>query len=129
MNLCLTTLYLCLGLALGAPRIDSELDSHWQLWKSWHNKDYHEVSAGHTCSARQVLSAFRRALPAESYLLCFYTDYGLHLGRIILFFLGPWPRFVHRLSCTVLFVFITRGAKKTIANSIQTSDSSNLQST
>lgn len=45
MSLCLTALSLCLGLAFGAPRVDPELDGHWQLWKSWHNKDYHEVSA------------------------------------------------------------------------------------
>lgn len=44
MNLRLTALCLCLGLAWGAPRVDPELDGHWQLWKSWHNKDYHEVS-------------------------------------------------------------------------------------
>ncbi|NWI91166.1 CATL1 protein, partial [Pitta sordida] len=37
----LAALCLCLGLVLGAPRLDSDLDGHWQLWKSWHNKDYH----------------------------------------------------------------------------------------
>ncbi|KAJ7404091.1 cathepsin L1-like isoform X3 [Willisornis vidua] len=42
MSLFLTALCLCLGLALGAPRLDPDLDGHWQLWKSWHNKDYHE---------------------------------------------------------------------------------------
>jgi len=45
MNVCLTILSLCLGLAFAAPRVDPDLDSHWQLWKSWHSKDYHEVSA------------------------------------------------------------------------------------
>lgn len=45
MNLCLTTLCLCLGVAFGAPRVDPDLDSHWRQWKSWHTKDYHEVSA------------------------------------------------------------------------------------
>lgn len=45
MNLCLTALCLSLGLAFGAPRADRDLDDHWELWKSWHNKNYHEVSA------------------------------------------------------------------------------------
>lgn len=44
MDLRLAALSLCLGLAWGAPRGDPDLDGHWQLWKSWHNKDYHEVS-------------------------------------------------------------------------------------
>ncbi|NWU48257.1 CATL1 protein, partial [Dromas ardeola] len=42
MNLCLTVLCLSLGLAFGAPRTDPDLDDHWELWKSWHNKNYHE---------------------------------------------------------------------------------------
>ncbi|NXI60357.1 CATL1 protein, partial [Chloroceryle aenea] len=42
MSLCLTTLCLCLGLAASAPRADHDLDSHWQLWKSWHKKEYHQ---------------------------------------------------------------------------------------
>lgn len=43
MNVGLALLSLCLGLASAAPRIDPDLDGHWQLWKSWHSKDYHEV--------------------------------------------------------------------------------------
>lgn len=46
MNPFLTAFCLCLGVVLGAPRLDPELDGHWQLWKSWHKKDYHEVSPG-----------------------------------------------------------------------------------
>uniref|UniRef100_A0A8C9MMF6 Cathepsin L n=1 Tax=Serinus canaria TaxID=9135 RepID=A0A8C9MMF6_SERCA len=46
MNPFLTTLCLCLGAVLGAPRLDPELDDHWQLWKSWHKKDYHEREEG-----------------------------------------------------------------------------------
>lgn len=44
MNPFLAALCLCLGVVLGAPSLDPELDDHWQLWKSWHKKDYHEVS-------------------------------------------------------------------------------------
>lgn len=69
MNLCLTALCLCVGLALGAPRVDPDLDDHWELWKSWHSKDYHEVSArGWVLGSAGPLG---RALPAESCLLCF----------------------------------------------------------
>ncbi|XP_068784330.1 procathepsin L [Struthio camelus] len=42
MNVCLGMLSLCLGLSAAAPRRDPDLDGHWQLWKSWHSKDYHE---------------------------------------------------------------------------------------
>lgn len=44
MNLHLCLLSLCLGLSSAAPRMDPDLTSHWQLWKSWHLKNYHEVS-------------------------------------------------------------------------------------
>lgn len=54
MNVCLALLSLCLGLAFGAPRIDRDLDGHWQLWKSWHSKDYHEVSAWRTAAGMCV---------------------------------------------------------------------------
>lgn len=43
MNVGLSLLSLCLGLASAAPRTDPDLDGHWRLWKSWHSKDYHEV--------------------------------------------------------------------------------------
>lgn len=69
MNPCLTVVCLCLGLAFGAPRPDPDLDGHWQLWKSWHNKAYHEVSA----RGCRLASARRRpswALLAESPQLC-----------------------------------------------------------
>ncbi|XP_068781206.1 procathepsin L-like [Struthio camelus] len=42
MNIYLCILSLCLGLSSAAPRIDPDLDGHWQLWKLWHNKDYYE---------------------------------------------------------------------------------------
>lgn len=34
---------LCLGAVLAAPSFDRELDQHWDLWKSFHTKQYHEV--------------------------------------------------------------------------------------
>ena len=34
---------LCLASALCAPRLDPMLDEHWEQWKSWHVKLYHEV--------------------------------------------------------------------------------------
>lgn len=45
MRLCLAVLAVCLSTVSAAPTVDRELDGHWQQWKEWHNKDYHEVSA------------------------------------------------------------------------------------
>lgn len=36
-------LALCLNAVLCAPSLDPQLDEHWELWKSWHTKKYHEV--------------------------------------------------------------------------------------
>lgn len=36
-------LAVCLSAALSAPALDAQLDDHWNLWKGWHNKKYHEV--------------------------------------------------------------------------------------
>ncbi|NXD43802.1 CATL1 protein, partial [Copsychus sechellarum] len=46
MNPFVAALCLCLGVVLGAPGLDPELDDHWELWKSWHKKDYHEREEG-----------------------------------------------------------------------------------
>ena len=34
-------LCLCLSAVFAAPGLDPELDNHWQLWKTWHGKNYH----------------------------------------------------------------------------------------
>lgn len=39
----LAVVALCLSAALSAPSLDPQLDDHWELWKSWHSKKYHEV--------------------------------------------------------------------------------------
>lgn len=44
MRLCLVVLAVCLSAVFAAPSLDRELDSHWQQWKDWHSKNYHEVS-------------------------------------------------------------------------------------
>lgn len=36
-------LALCLSAVLSAPSLDPQLDQHWELWKDWHGKKYHEV--------------------------------------------------------------------------------------
>lgn len=36
-------LALCVTAALSAPSLDPQLDQHWDLWKDWHSKKYHEV--------------------------------------------------------------------------------------
>lgn len=36
-------LALCVTAALSAPSLDPQLDEHWNLWKDWHSKKYHEV--------------------------------------------------------------------------------------
>ncbi|XP_029019475.1 cathepsin La [Betta splendens] len=36
----------CLNAALSAPALDAQLDQHWQLWKNWHKKDYHQKEEG-----------------------------------------------------------------------------------
>ncbi|XP_005995579.1 procathepsin L [Latimeria chalumnae] len=45
MKIC-WVLTLCLAAAFAAPGVDPELDDHWELWKSWHNKTYHEQEEG-----------------------------------------------------------------------------------
>lgn len=37
-------LALCVTAALSAPSLDPQLDDHWNLWKDWHSKTYHEVT-------------------------------------------------------------------------------------
>lgn len=39
----IVVLSLCLCAALSAPSLDPQLDQHWDLWKDWHSKKYHEV--------------------------------------------------------------------------------------
>lgn len=39
----LAVMAVCLSAALSAPSLDPQLDDHWDLWKSWHTKKYHEV--------------------------------------------------------------------------------------
>lgn len=39
----IVVLSLCLCAALSAPSLDPQLDNHWELWKDWHSKKYHEV--------------------------------------------------------------------------------------
>lgn len=113
MSLCLTALSLCLGLAFGAPRADPELDGHWQLWKSWHNKDYHEVSARRCAlSAASPPGALRRALPAESRLLGLSAARGRRWGGMT----PPYPvpllcRCVHTAGLCSVF-WLRRGRRK-----------------
>ncbi|KAA8592499.1 hypothetical protein FQN60_017954 [Etheostoma spectabile] len=42
----LAVLVVCLGAAFSAPNLDRQLDDHWDLWKSWHSKKYHEKEEG-----------------------------------------------------------------------------------
>uniref|UniRef100_A0A3B5PU01 Cathepsin L n=1 Tax=Xiphophorus maculatus TaxID=8083 RepID=A0A3B5PU01_XIPMA len=42
----LVVLMLSLSAVLPAPTVDFQLDEHWNLWKSWHNKKYHEREEG-----------------------------------------------------------------------------------
>lgn len=110
MSLCLTALSLCLGLAFGAPRADPELDGHWQLWKSWHNKDYHEVSA-----RRRALSAasppVRSAGPCPLSHVCLLLARAA-LGRDDPPLPGPLAVSVRPHGRSVLCVLVTAGAAK-----------------
>ncbi|XP_037632801.1 cathepsin La [Sebastes umbrosus] len=38
----LAVLAMCLSASLSAPSLDPQLDDHWELWKGWHSKKYHE---------------------------------------------------------------------------------------
>lgn len=40
----LVVLAVCLSAALSAPSLDPQLDEHWELWKDWHTRKYHEVT-------------------------------------------------------------------------------------
>ncbi|KAM9392449.1 cathepsin La [Pholidichthys leucotaenia] len=46
MKLLLALLALGLTSVLSAPSLDPQLDQHWDLWKSWHSKNYHEKEEG-----------------------------------------------------------------------------------
>uniref|UniRef100_A0A4W4E3F4 Cathepsin La n=1 Tax=Electrophorus electricus TaxID=8005 RepID=A0A4W4E3F4_ELEEL len=43
---CLAVFAMCFSAAFAAPRLDRELDPHWEQWKGWHNKMYHEKEEG-----------------------------------------------------------------------------------
>lgn len=127
MNPFVATLCLCLGVVLGAPSLDPELDDHWELWKSWHKKDYHEVSPRGTRSAGRVLSS--RAGPHQLSHVCFVTTpaMGSAWGSIILLFPGSFPVFVYWLSCTVLVVFLMTAAEGPPLDTVHASHSSSLR--
>lgn len=46
MKLLLAVLAVGLSSVLSAPLLDPQLDQHWNLWKSWHTKKYHEKEEG-----------------------------------------------------------------------------------
>uniref|UniRef100_A0A3P8NQI1 Cathepsin La n=1 Tax=Astatotilapia calliptera TaxID=8154 RepID=A0A3P8NQI1_ASTCA len=46
MKLLLAALAVGLSSVLSAPHLDPQLDEHWNLWKSWHAKKYHEKEEG-----------------------------------------------------------------------------------
>uniref|UniRef100_A0AAZ1XTP8 Cathepsin La n=1 Tax=Oreochromis aureus TaxID=47969 RepID=A0AAZ1XTP8_OREAU len=46
MKLLLAVLAVGLSSVLSAPHLDPQLDEHWNLWKSWHTKKYHEKEEG-----------------------------------------------------------------------------------
>ena len=46
MMLPLAVVTLCLSAVLSAPALDPQLDEHWNLWKSWHKKEFHVVRLG-----------------------------------------------------------------------------------
>ncbi|XP_017288596.1 procathepsin L [Kryptolebias marmoratus] len=39
-------LTVCLSAVLSAPSLDPQLDQHWDQWKSWHQRKYHEKEEG-----------------------------------------------------------------------------------
>lgn len=45
MRMYLALFTLCLGAVFAAPSFDKQLDEHWEQWRSWHGKKYHEVRA------------------------------------------------------------------------------------
>ncbi|XP_077200717.1 procathepsin L [Paroedura picta] len=46
MNLYLCLLAVTWSVCLAAPGVDPALDDHWQMWRTWHNKKYHEKEEG-----------------------------------------------------------------------------------
>lgn len=44
MRVYLAAFTLCLSAVFAAPTLDKQLDDHWEQWKNWHSKKYHEVS-------------------------------------------------------------------------------------
>nr|XP_028604530.1 cathepsin L1 isoform X1 [Podarcis muralis] len=46
MKFYLCVLALSLEACFAAPGLDPALDDHWGMWKSWHNKKYHEKEEG-----------------------------------------------------------------------------------
>lgn len=54
----LAVLALCLTSVISAPSLDPQLDDHWDLWKSWHTKTYHEVMSCFYCCCWTGLFVF-----------------------------------------------------------------------
>ncbi|KAI2664464.1 Procathepsin L [Labeo rohita] len=46
MRVYLAAFTLCLSAVFAAPTLDQQLDDHWEQWKSWHSKKYHEKEEG-----------------------------------------------------------------------------------
>uniref|UniRef100_A0A8C1HT78 Cathepsin La n=1 Tax=Cyprinus carpio carpio TaxID=630221 RepID=A0A8C1HT78_CYPCA len=46
MRVFLAAFALCLSAVFAAPTLDKQLDNHWEQWKNWHGKKYHEKEEG-----------------------------------------------------------------------------------
>lgn len=73
----LVVLAVCLSAALSAPSLDPQLDEHWNLWKSWHTKKYHEVMCFSFLSIKMLHSdKFTKIKSKCVCFFCFFVEGG-----------------------------------------------------
>lgn len=61
---------LCLSAVFAAPTLDKQLDDHWEQWKNWHSKQYHEVSV------KMYMNKLKKEQEVELSVISFNTEGG-----------------------------------------------------
>ncbi len=70
MRVYLAAFTLCLSAVFAAPTLDKQLDDHWEQWKNWHSKKYHEVSV------KIYINKLKKEQEVELSVISFNTEGG-----------------------------------------------------
>lgn len=70
MRVYLAAFTLCLSAVFAAPTLDKQLDDHWEQWKNWHSKKYHEVSV------QIYINTLKKEQEVELSVISFNTEGG-----------------------------------------------------